>query len=102
MARLGFGKLVIKPLVLAIIVFVVIFLFFPAFSQEYLGVSYKKGNTTTELSQAAEDVLNKSGAKVDDLVDAANSDILQNMLDTGVDKGKEAVNQITEGVKDNL
>lgn len=104
MGRLGFGKAVLKPLISSIVVFVVIFLFFPSFGQEYLGVGYKssKINTSSEVTNAADEVLKKTGTKVDDLIDAANSNAIQGLIDSGVDQGKQAIDSVTNTVKDNL
>lgn len=100
MASRSVGNILLKPIVFGLISFFIIFFFFPTFSQEYLGVGYTSGSIdgSNKIESLKDLVSEKTGANLDDIVDAANSDAFKGLLESGVTKGKEAVTKITDAV----
>lgn len=100
MSSRSIGNVLLKPIIFGLISFFVIFFFFPTFSTEYLGVGYT--NSSVDGSDKLENIKNavseKTGTNVDDLVDAANSDALKGLLNTGVQKSKAAASKIADSI----
>lgn len=103
MASRSVGNVLLKPIIFGLISFFVIFFFFPTFSQEYLGVGYTNSSVdgSDKIDNLKDIVAEKTGANLDDIVDAANSEAFKGLLDSGVTKGKEVVTKITDTVGDN-
>jgi hypothetical protein len=103
MASRGINNILIKPFMVAIICFFAMFFFFPSFSIEYLGVGYEQGSVdnSDKLNALSDKVTQKTGASLDDVVDAANSDALKNLLDSGLQSGQDAASKISDSVKGN-
>lgn len=100
MSSRSIGNVLLKPIIFGLISFFVIFFFFPTFSTEYLGVGYTNSSVdgSDKLENIKAAVSEKTGTNVDDLVDAANSDALKGLLNTGVQKSKAAASKIVDSI----
>jgi uncharacterized BrkB/YihY/UPF0761 family membrane protein len=100
MAKGSISKVLLTPLLVGIISFFAIFVFFPSFGSKYLGVGYHSSmnDNSDKLEQVIQSVSEKTGASVDDVVEAANSDAFQSLLNQGVQKGQDAAAKVVDSV----
>lgn len=81
MKKFGFRDFVIKPILLSVVTFFIIFFFFPSFSNKYLNVGFSlSSDTTQKVEDISDSIQNKTGVNVDDLLDSLDTDDLSNML----------------------
>ncbi|MGD1823137.1 MAG: hypothetical protein ACPKM0_10310 [Pleomorphochaeta sp.] len=83
MKRFGFKDFIIKPLFLSILTFFIIFFFFPSFSNEYLNVGFSASSDSVEKVEGLSDeIKEKTGDNVDDLLDELNTDKLSDLINS--------------------
>ena len=82
MKKFGFRDFVIKPILLSVITFFIIFFFFPSFSNKYLNVGFSlSSDTNQKVGDLSDSIKDKTGVNVDDLLDSLDTDDLADMLD---------------------
>lgn len=83
MKKFGFKDFFIKPLLLSLLTFFIIFFFFPKFSNEYLNVGFSASSDSLEKVQdLSKDVQEKTGQSVDDMLNELNTDELSNLINS--------------------
>lgn len=93
------SKSFITPIFIGIVSFFILYFFFPSFSDKYLGFAYNKGDVTTTLSQGGEVLDEKTQQSIDSLKSSLTSDTMQNLLDSGMQKGSAVVNSVKDAVQ---
>ncbi len=84
MNRFGFKDFVIKPIMLSIVTFFIIFFFFPSFSNEYLNVGFSASSDSFEkVESMSESVKDKTGQSVEDLLNVFDGDDISDILNSG-------------------
>lgn len=84
MNRFGFKDFVIKPIMLSIVTFFIIFFFFPSFSNEYLNVGFSASSDSFEkVESMSESVKDKTGQSVEDLLNVFDGDDKSDILNSG-------------------
>ncbi|MGD1818887.1 MAG: hypothetical protein ACPKOI_03270 [Pleomorphochaeta sp.] len=83
MKRFGFKDFFIKPILLSVVTFFIIFFFFPSFSTEYLNVGFSTSSDSLEkVESLSKDIMDKTGQSLDDIKDQINTDDLSNLVNT--------------------
>jgi hypothetical protein len=83
MKRFGFKDFFIKPILLSVVTFFIIFFFFPSFSTEYLNVGFSTSSDSLEkVESLSQDIMDKTGQSLDDIKDQINTDDLGNLINT--------------------
>ncbi len=83
MKRFGFKDFFIKPILLSVVTFFIIFFFFPSFSTEYLNVGFSTSSDSLEkVESLSQDIMDKTGQSLDDIKDQINTDDLSNLINT--------------------
>jgi hypothetical protein len=83
MKKFGFKDFVIKPIILSIVTFFIIFFFFPSFSNEYLNVGFSTSSDSLEKVDALSDnIKDKTGQSVDDILNSLDTDDLSNLINS--------------------
>lgn len=100
MSKGSISRILLTPILAGIISFFAIFVFFPAFGNKYLGVGYysSMNDNSEKLDEIVQKVSEKTGTNVDAVVDAANSEAFQALLNQGVEKTQEAASKVVESV----
>lgn len=75
MKKFGFKDFFIKPLLLSVLTFFIIFFFFPSFSNEYLNIGFSASSDSLEkVEDLSRDIKEKTGQSVDDMLNELNAD----------------------------
>ncbi len=83
MKKFGFKDFIIKPFILSIITFFIIFFFFPSFSNKYLNVGFSSSSDSLEKVQSLSDnIKEKTGQSVDDILGDLKTDELNNLINS--------------------
>ncbi|MGD1815619.1 MAG: hypothetical protein ACPKNR_01170 [Pleomorphochaeta sp.] len=83
MKRFGFKDFFIKPILLSVVTFFIIFFFFPSFSTEYLNVGFSTSSDSLEkVESLSQDIMDKTGQSLDDIKDQINTDDLSNLINS--------------------
>lgn len=100
MSKGSISKVLFTPILVGIISFFAIFVFFPNFGSKYLGVGYHSSmnDNSAKFDAIVQKVSDKTGTSVDAVVDAANSDAFQALLNQGVQKGQDAASKVVDSV----
>jgi len=81
MKKFGFRDFVIKPIMLSVLTFFIIFFFFPSFSNKYLNVGFSlSSDTSDKVDDLSDNIKNKTGVDVNDMLDSLDTDDLSQFL----------------------